>query len=532
MTDPFSVFGSDSEDDASHIEDNEAAARAKFLVKEANAKSNTGPTPLPVSGLDVSNADLIDLSYLEKEELPWPSPLYQGDVAVFRVDSFGGGRGYCALKTLPPGTTILVETPAMEWTEEQLGKKLDISAIRCLLDHPNARKIVHWVEYFHPMKVVVDVGADVAADSEQQIWKMMDEQMSEYSDSEVTALVELAKDRGIVCENSTPISSTDVFRMLLCIRYNGLESGLYLHSAMLNHSCHPNCAKLLPEGKQSYSEVVTTREVRAGQSLTISYCPSIMSHASRRRYLYNHRKSILANMDHNCASLLRLILPSLSNVDRFDIGANLKGDSLRMELVNGNFPPSSVAHVDSDSITQRIETTLQELERTHFEYAAVVGANDLVTMDMWEIIKALELSVLELYGESKRQLVNDQHLLLISCLSLHLEVCDLVQRAPNLSTNVQLGILCRQVRSARTLAPLQVLFHGKDHFNLGRTHLDLANAIGELLSRSPKHLFALNLPALETFEQWSIVENLSRKEHKRIKALYANRGEVLLKQAM
>lgn len=199
-----------------------------------------------------------------------------------------------------------------------------------------------------------------------------------------------------------------------------------------------------------------------------------------------------------------------------------------MELVNGQFPPSSVDHTDAESPTQRIETTLQELEKMYTEYSAVVEANDLVTSDVWEIIKALEQSILELFGESKRQLMNEKHLLLIPCLSLHLETCDLVQRAPDLSVNVQLRILSRQVISAQTLIPLQRVFHGPDHFDLGRTHLDFANAVGELLSRSPKQLFALDLQGLGTFEQWSTAEHMSRQEQKRISALYANDAEILV----
>jgi hypothetical protein len=308
MADPFDVFGSDSEDEDSHVENNEAAEIAKSLVEQANTKSNIPPTSSTSSRREASDTDNVDLSYLEEEDLPWPSPLYEGEIGVFKVSLFGGGRGYCALKRLAPGTTILVEKSVMEWTEEQLGEKLDISAVRCLLNHPNAQNIVRWVEYFHPLKSVVDDGLDSAEDSDQQIWKMMDELKSQYTESEVSELEELAEVRGIVCEDSSPISVTDIFRLLLGIRYNGLESGVYLHAAMLNHSCHPNCAKLLPQGNQSYSEVVTTREIRAGESLTISYCPNMMSHASRRKYIYNHRTSILFIKSSTSVSLALSIL--------------------------------------------------------------------------------------------------------------------------------------------------------------------------------------------------------------------------------
>lgn len=200
-----------------------------------------------------------------------------------------------------------------------------------------------------------------------------------------------------------------------------------------------------------------------------------------------------------------------------------------MELVKGKFPPSSIDHVDEESPTFRIEKSAQDLEKLQLELAGTIKENrNNVPDSVWETIKALEQSCLELYTESKQQLENENHLLLIPCLSVHLEACDLVQRAPGLTVAVQLGILSRQVLSAHRLITLQSSYLGLDHFDLGRTHLDLANAVGELLSRSPKHLTGLeNLPQ-KSFDEWSKTEHASRREYKRIKALYANNAESIL----
>lgn len=304
--DPFDVFGSDSDDDEEESEAvvNQSSRIAKSLVDQANKKQkpNSVATPATIDQEeeddDDDNRDYVDLSYLKVLEFPtWPSPIYQGAVGLFQDLPFGGGRGICALQRLAPGTVILVENPAMEWTEEQIGKELDIFAVRCLLLHPNAHQIVPWIEEFHPSKKDVDEEND-DDNNHDQITKMMSDLLSQYSETEISELVELTKDRGIVnsgdqSENSSPLNTRDILRILLAIRYNGLESGIYLHGAMLNHSCHPNCAKLLPQGNQAYSEVVTTREVRAGESLTISYVPHIMCHASRRRHLYNQRTLLL-----------------------------------------------------------------------------------------------------------------------------------------------------------------------------------------------------------------------------------------------
>ena len=200
-----------------------------------------------------------------------------------------------------------------------------------------------------------------------------------------------------------------------------------------------------------------------------------------------------------------------------------------MELVKGKFPPSSIDHVDEENPTFRIEKSAQDLEKLQLELTGTVKENSNNVPDgVWETIKALEQSCLELYTESKQQLENENHLLLIPCLSIHLEACDLVQRAPGLTVAVQLGILSRQVFSAYQLIALQKSYLGPDHFDLGRTHLDLANAVGELLSRSPKHLTGLeNLPK-KNFDEWSKIEHVSRSEYKRIKALYANNAESIL----
>jgi hypothetical protein len=284
MADPFDIFGSDSEGENSG-EVTENLTIAKSLMEQANTTLISTPQRTSSRTTDDDDTiDYIDLSYLKALELPWPSPLYKGAIGLFDELPFGGGRGFVALERLAPGTTILIQNPVMEWSDEQLGKKLDFSAVRYLLLHPNAHNICSWIEDFHPSKSNVD---DTSEDDESQ--QQISTMIKDLSGSEVSDLVELAKTREITCQNSSPLVALDIFRILLAIRYNGLESGIYLHAAMLNHSCYPNCAKLLPQDNQSYSEVVTTREVSAGESLTISYVPNVMCHASRRQYLYNHR---------------------------------------------------------------------------------------------------------------------------------------------------------------------------------------------------------------------------------------------------
>jgi hypothetical protein len=371
------------------------------------------------------------------------------------------------------------------------------------LEHPNALRIVQDMEDFHPTKENVDNHID-SEDNQGQISKMMTMLQTQYTGAQVSELVDLANENGVQSRNSLPLLSKDILRLLLALRYNGLESGVYRDVAMLNHSCHPNCTKIFPPVGQAYSEVRTTRTVQAGASLTIFYLPRVQSHASRRKYLWEHH--------------------------RFDIGANyLKGEELKMEFVGKSLPPSSIQRWDETSPTHRIEKATEELENLPHELTSDV-ASGMASPQHWEMVKALEQTSLELYNESVQQLGNERHLLLVPVLLIHLDACALVQKAPSMAGSVQLGILARQVLTAKRLLPLQSAFHGPDHFDLARTYLDLANAIGELLSRSSKRLYELNISSLKSFGEWSAFEHKSRKEHNRIKALYPHDAEELMRQ--
>jgi hypothetical protein len=498
--DPFAVFSDDESESGEGNQDGEieAVAISRSLVEQANKRLNSSiPKDTHHDSTDVARSgdteEEIDLSDVEVLELPWRAPLYQGPIKLVADLPFGGGRGFVASKRLSPGTLVLVEEPIMKWPDQQLGKKLDLNSVRYMLESPDASDFVAHMELFHPEKKQVDDGSG----SEEQISRMMDLLRSQYTEAELT---EVAKVGSVKSRDASPLNTNDVLRLLLALRYNGLESGVYLYVAMLNHDCRPNCTKFLPSENKSFSEVRTTRVVEAGECLTISYFPRVMSHASRRNYLWDQH--------------------------RFDIGANLKGDELTMELIGKSLPPSATQYLDDQSITARIEKSIEEIEVMHQELTTEI-ANDQV----WETVKAMELAALELYNEAVQQLNNDQHLLLVPCLTIHLEITHVVRNAPSLAVSAQLGIISRQVISALKLISLQRLYSGKDHFDLARANLDLANAIGELLSRSPKRLFELDLPSLGSVGEWSALEHKYRRESSRIQALYPHDADQLVEAA-
>jgi hypothetical protein len=190
-----------------------------------------------------------------------------------------------------------------------------------------------------------------------------------------------------------------------------------------------------------------------------------------------------------------------------------------MELIGTNFPPSTLNRWDENAVTIRIETATSQLEDHYQETAhAIKGAapGDPV----WDEVKALEVTSHELCIESVNQLRNDRHVLLIPCLRLHLDVCDLVQQDSSLTSPQHVLSLCRLVESALRLRDLQIAHHGPDHFDLAQTNLELAQALEELLSRAPKQLQKLGIPGMGTFAKCASAESATRAEYHRIRALY------------
>jgi len=508
--DPFAVFGdSDSDDDAaSPIEgtaESEVHRITRSLVKTADVRTNFDQTaasqPAALKETSRTNAATkeevarFELNVqLNPIDLPWSPPLYVGPMKVVSLTEFGGGRGCVAERDLSPGTLLLVEEPLASWSVED--NSLDLTTIHNLLERPNAQQIVHDLEHFHPTRQAIDDDDEVDSDQEQ-VEGMMKTMRLQYGEgSELKNAVRLAAEKKIHNSDGAALSETDLLRLLLSLRYNGLETGIYRYAAMLNHSDQPNCVKFLPTKEQKYSEVRTTRAVCAGEPLTISYLPRIMSHASRRKHLWEQH--------------------------RFDIGVGLSRQLRAMEVIGRRLPPSALNRWDDTSTTHRIELAVAELEGMYGEAAEEFQSS---TPEFFEKGKALEQAALELILEAKRQLQNDKHLLLLPCLRLHIDCCDLVQRHPVLRLADRIKLLGRLVATAQSLLVMQKLYHGPDHFDIARTELDMAQAIEELLSRSSKHLIALKLEGLNSISAWSSLASQLRKDYNRITALYPRDAE-------
>lgn len=495
--DPFAVFGDDEDDDDEQVVDpswgQKLAQQANQRMAQNNMEKPTSTSDQQEGATTNNGEEEASLKFDDLELWPDSPPLYIGDIQlVSSLLSVGGGRGFVATRNLAAGTLVLVEEPVMTWSDAQIGKALDLISVKQILEHDSAQSILQDMEDFHPTKEAVD-NEETSDGDAAQIQEMMQSLCSEYQDDvRLDEYVQIAKQRNLTCRDGSELVKEDIVRLLLALRYNGLKSGVYFHVAMLNHDCHPNCVKFMPTS--GYSEVRTTRHVNAGESLTISYLPRIVSHATRRRLLWEQH--------------------------RFDIGVESLGNWRAMEFIGNSLPSSSVKELNEFSITFSIESTTSQLEDHCREAEAVLALDGSVANPAWNEAKALEVASLELYTESKNRLRNDGHLLLIPCLRLHLDTCDLVQRDPNLTKSQRILLLCRLVSSASSLLQLQDRLYGSDHFELARTHLEFAQALGELLSTAPKQLLQLEIPRLTTFEACSSAEHASRKEHERIKALY------------
>jgi hypothetical protein len=87
---------------------------------------------------------------------------------------------------------------------------------------------------------------------------------------------------------------SEVLRLILALRFNAFESGLYYALAMINHDCSPNCSKLSPSadddprGQQhgGYSEIVACTDIPAGTEVTIHYAMPLERSWSWRRGLF------------------------------------------------------------------------------------------------------------------------------------------------------------------------------------------------------------------------------------------------------
>jgi hypothetical protein len=188
----------------------------------------------------------------------------------------GGGRGLFATMHITAGSLVLAEVPVLPWSlnSDSLGntEALFITVQR-VLNAPNAH---HSTKFLYPTVLSAAIPEEVK--KMRQLW-------TEDALQSTLAIITTSNP-------NKEIDTNEILRVSLVLQHNGFSSGLYQLLCMINHSCEPNCVKfspVRPNGWQCASEIWTSRDILAGEELTICYCASPeMTHTSRQEYLSAH----------------------------------------------------------------------------------------------------------------------------------------------------------------------------------------------------------------------------------------------------
>lgn len=493
--DPFAAFGDDDDDDDidDAVNDSSSTSRAvaQSLVDQVNRKQGhrQEETTTP--------SQSVPLVPTWTPPSTWPKPLYMHPDVVIAQDLPPMGRGLvCCARDLTPGTLVLVEEPMMTW-ENSSDSPLNLaetdfdvlSGLEQILKHPKRGAIVKAMEGLHPTKQDMEAAASnsctlVDPVLQEQITSRLTKLRAQYAeDDRFHECVRLVKT--LLPDDND--SST--LRLLLVLRYNALQGGLFLYAAMLNHGePSPNCIKFkeaadrITNNTRSYSEVRVLRHIPACTALTISYLPTLMAHASRRHYLWQQHY--------------------------FDIGTPHANS--RMERVHGSIPESALEVTAGASTTGRIERALAEMKLL------------LRDATSWDEVIAIELATDELCQATASQLGNDEHILLLPCRHLHTEACHKLLEHPHSSSRQQRSIvLQRLIVSCQHLNTLQSLFYSADGVDRATTNQDLAAAIQEWIGLGGS-------TTNTTSENWPAIAATAQKEYQRISALYPYNVEEMI----
>jgi len=359
--DPFACFGSDEEDDDdSHgdplIERGSLDAELRGVLvsttthQETIIRLRTSSTILTATTTEIlrdSNTSTTSNEEMDEQELEadesilhdlfssspeFCKPIFiNPHVAIVanKQPKGYGGRGYFAMKDIPPGTLLLVEKPILQWPDEQIGRPLGLISVEHALLQDHANQIIKAFELLHPtkeyMKELLLSKCEVTqrqssmqdGNMDQRILQLYNSYHEKYIHSHVLKRV-LVLGRVAAACNDDVFNVDDALRMLLALRFNAFGTGSYMHMSMFNHNCIPNCTKFSPDENPKnlshYSQVWTTSYVRKGQELTLHYLePRELSHLTRRYRLFEQHL--------------------------FDIGPSIENDVLQsMEMVNGSVP--------------------------------------------------------------------------------------------------------------------------------------------------------------------------------------------------
>jgi hypothetical protein len=286
MCNGFEVFGSDESDGSDNDDAHQGGigGRAKALTFARVDSNGRRFAAHPASHVN-----------LFRKEMPLMRNMltHVGPIVLERNSGvIGGGRGFVAGAAIAPGTLLLAEQPLVRWSD--LGIRdgrtgrlpFEVRVLSALLKRGDASQLVEAMDCLYPRTLTEYADQTVVA--------------ALRCDAGYTALLNGLPNMKTSADLRRKLSADEALRLILALRSNAFASGLYLHFAMFNHACMPNCIKYQPLGRSSTalpagqrqerteaSEVRATRWIAPGEPLTLSYLlPREQSRRHRRDQLW------------------------------------------------------------------------------------------------------------------------------------------------------------------------------------------------------------------------------------------------------
>ena len=188
--------------------------------------------------------DSVDLEYL-------------GPIKVEEnVEMVGGGRRIVASIPLGVGEVLLVEKPFVLWRAarilpvpcENIPASFAVETLWgyfcSILESNELCKVLHELKLLFPVEL-----HHVSQKTRDFILRIFEPSI-----------------RSVIQQYD--LEFDEAFRLLLAIHFNAFSSGLYLHSAMINHSCAPNAVRFF-NGRTS--TVYSISNIAIGQEITLTY---------------------------------------------------------------------------------------------------------------------------------------------------------------------------------------------------------------------------------------------------------------------
>ena len=289
------LFGSSSEEEEEIVEgtvddsvaDEDGRVKAAFLESllptNYSVPAAHRATKVRVGGLGKSRENYFDdnfsTPFAAKETL-----LYRHESLGFKGDfaggERGGGRGFVAIADIYPGTLLLAERmyiPAslqrapQPPSQAQLSDRRVVRLLRNIFfteegeggDTGRQQRTVSQalknLSSLHP-HTFVDIETDHAEKIKQEYQK------------DIGVLLN-SEEEGIPKEllHRYQIDGERLVLLLCKLHFNAFPSGVYLHFAMINHSCRPNCIKIAADKDNDYSSLKAMELIPKGTELTIAY---------------------------------------------------------------------------------------------------------------------------------------------------------------------------------------------------------------------------------------------------------------------